>query len=192
MESAAARLIDLVYDYHDGTWRFIRTGKAQFAGVCLLSFVFILARCLMAFLCLRFLGLGNSTLGGVLQIQMALLFLLYFAPTPGSSGLAEVFSLSAMAAIVPAGLAPYYNLIWRTFTVYLSAVLGLLFLALTLLRDTRSMLQRRNLGLNPKNQIERSQPMGNPVDTGFSDRNPHEPAGGRPELQLLPYVQETW
>jgi hypothetical protein len=192
MESAAARLIDLVYDYHDGTWRFIRTGKAQFAGVCLLSFVFILARCLMAFLCLRFLGLGNSTLGGVIQIQMALLFLLYFAPTPGSSGLAEVFSLSAMAAIVPAGLAPYYNLIWRTFTVYLSAVLGLLFLALTLLRDTRSMLQRRNLGLNPKNQIEHSQPMGNPVDTGFSERNPHEPADGRPELQLLPYVQETW
>jgi hypothetical protein len=79
----------------------------------------------------------------VLEIQMALLFLLYFAPTPGSSGFAEVFSLSAMAAIVPAGLAPYYNLIWRTFTVYLSAVLGLLFLGLTLLRDTRGILRRR-------------------------------------------------
>ena len=192
MELAAARLIALVYDYHDGTWRFIRTGKAQFAGVCLLSFVFILARCLMAFLCLRFLGIGNSTLAEVLQIQMALLFLLYFAPTPGSSGLAEVFSLSAMAAIVPAGLAPYYNLIWRTFTVYLSAVIGLLFLALTLLRDTRSIFQRRNLGLNPKNQIEHSQPMGDPVNIGFSERNPHEPAAGRPELQLLHYVQETW
>jgi len=123
---------------------------------------------------------------------MALLFLLYFAPTPGSSGLAEAFSLSAMAAIVPAGLAPYYNLIWRAFTVYLSALLGLLFLALTLLRDTRSIFQRRKLGLNPKNQLEHSQPMGNPVDTGFSERNPHEPAARRPELQLLPYVQETW
>jgi len=96
----------------------------------------------MAFLCLRFLGIENSTLSEVLQIQMALLFLLYFAPTPGSSGLAEVFSLSAMAAIVPAGLAPYYNLIWRASTVYLSAILGLLFLALTLLRDTQSILRR--------------------------------------------------
>jgi uncharacterized protein (TIRG00374 family) len=143
MDKAAARLIDLVYDYHDGTWRFIHTGKAQFAGVCLLSFVFILARCLMAFLCLRFLGIGNATLGEVLHIQMALMFLLYFAPTPGGSGLAEVFSLSAMATIVPAGLAPYYNLIWRTSTVYLSAVLGLLFLALTLLRDTQSVLRQR-------------------------------------------------
>ena len=143
MELTASKLIGLVYDYHHGTWRFIRAGKAQFAGVCLLSFVFILARCLMAFLCLRFLGIGNSTVGDVLQIQMALLFLLYFAPTPGSSGFAEVFSLSAMAAIVPSGFAPYYNLIWRTSTVYLPAVLGLLFLVLTVLRDTRSILQRR-------------------------------------------------
>jgi len=143
MESTASKLIGLVYDYHHGTWRFIRAGKAQFAGVCLLSFVFILARCLMAFLCLRFLGIGNSTVGDVLQIQMALLFLLYFAPTPGSSGFAEVFSLSAMAAIVPAGLAPYYNLVWRASTVYLPAGLGLLFLVLTVLRDTRNILRRR-------------------------------------------------
>jgi len=142
IELTASKLIDLVYNYHDGTWRFVRTGKAEFVGVCLLSFVFILARCTMAFLCLRFLGIENSTLSEVLQIQMALLFLLYFAPTPGSSGLAEVFSLSAMAAIVPAGLAPYYNLIWRASTVYLSAILGLLFLALTLLRDTQSILRR--------------------------------------------------
>jgi hypothetical protein len=143
MESTASKLIGLVYAYHHGTWRFIRAGKAQFAGVCLLSFVFIVARCLMAFLCLRFLGIGNSTVGDVLQIQMALLFLLYFAPTPGSSGFAEVFSLSAMAAIVPAGLAPYYNLVWRASTVYLPAGLGLLFLVLTVLRDTRNILRRR-------------------------------------------------
>jgi len=133
---------------------------------------------------LRFLGIGNSTLGEVLQIQMALLFLLYFAPTPGSSGLAEVFSLSAMAAIVPAGLAPYYNLIWRTTTVYLSAVLGLLFLGLTLLRDTRSILQRRNLGLNLKKQIEHSKPIRYPVDRRFSETNPHEPAAGKAEPQV--------
>ena len=158
MELTANRLITIVYDYHHGTWRFVRTGKAHFAGVCLLSFVFILARCLMAFLCLRFLGIGNSTLGEVLQIQMALLFLLYFAPTPGSSGFAEVFSLSAMAAIVPAGLAPYYNLIWRASTVYLTAVLGLLYLALTLLRDTRSILQRRGRPCDSRSGVAQCRP----------------------------------
>ena len=184
MELTANRLIAIVYDYHHGTWRFVRTGKAHFAGVCLLSFVFILARCLMAFLCLRFMGIENSTLGEVLQIQMALMFLLYFAPTPGSSGFAEVFSLSAMAAIVPVGLAPYYNLIWRASTVYLTAVLGLLYLALTLLRDTRSIFQRRNLGLNPKKQIGHSKPIRYPVDRRFSETNPHEPVAGRPQPKV--------
>jgi uncharacterized protein (TIRG00374 family) len=183
MELAAARLIDLVYDYHDGTWRFIRTGKAEFVGVCLLSFVFILARCTMAFLCLRFLGVEDSTLSEVLQIQMALLFLLYFAPTPGSSGLAEIFSLSAMAAIVPAGIAPYYNLIWRTSTVYLPAVLGLAFLTLSLLRDARSVLHHRALGLNARKQIEHSQPVRYPADRRLSETNPHGPAAGKPEPQ---------
>jgi hypothetical protein len=192
VELTAGRLVALVYDYHHGTWRFIRTGKAEFAGVCLLSFVFILARCLMAFLCLRFLGIGNSTLGEVLQIQMALLFLLYFAPTPGSSGLAEVFSLSAMAAIVPAGLAPYYNLIWRASTVYLAAVLGLLFLGFTLLRDTRSILKRRNLGLNPKKQIEHPKQIRFPVDRRFSETNPHEPASGRLEPQVRERSLTKW
>ena len=184
VELTANRLIALVYDCHYGTWRFIRTGKAHFAGICLLSFVFILARCLMAFLCLRFLGIRNSTLGEVLQIQMALMFLLYFAPTPGSSGLAEVFSLSAMAAIVPAGLAPYYNLLWRASTVYLSAILGLLFLALTLLRDTRSVLQCRNLGLNSRKQIEHSQQTRDPMDRAFPEKDPLDPPTGRPEPQI--------
>jgi glycosyltransferase 2 family protein len=179
----ATKLIDLVYNYHDGTWRFVRTGKAEFVGVCLLSFVFILARCTMAFLCLRFLGIENSTLGEVLQIQMALLFLLYFAPTPGSSGLAEVFSLSAMAAIVPAGFAPYYNLIWRTSTVYLPAVLGLAFITLSLLRDARSVLHHRALGLNARKQIEHSQPVRYPADRRLSETNPHGPAAGKPEPQ---------
>jgi len=145
LEGTATKLIDLVYAYHNGTWRFVRKGKGHFIGVCILSLVFILSRCLMAFLCLRFLGIGNSTLGEVLQIQMALLFLLYFAPTPGSSGLAEIFSLSAMAAIVPAGLAPYYNLLWRASTLYLPAGLGLLFLTLALTKDTRSIVRRRSL-----------------------------------------------
>jgi uncharacterized membrane protein YbhN (UPF0104 family) len=143
LEVTAARLIEPVYDYHRGMWRFVCAGKVYFAGVCLLSLAFILARCLLAFLCLRFLGIGGSSLGEVIEIQMALLFLIYFAPTPGSSGLAEVFSLSAMGAIIPPGLGPWYNLLWRASTVYLPALLGLLLLAHALAGDTRSILRRR-------------------------------------------------
>ena len=56
---------------------------------------------------------------------MALQFLTYLAPTPGSAGIAEGASLWIMGGIVPLGFAPYYNLLWRFSTVYLAAAAGL-------------------------------------------------------------------
>jgi uncharacterized protein (TIRG00374 family) len=145
LEGLAARLIDLAYQYHCDAWRFVRKGRLHFLGICLLSLVFIMARCFMAFFCLRFLGIETSSLGDVLKIQMVLLFLLYFAPTPGSSGLAELFSFSAMAAIIPRGLGAYYNLLWRASTLYLPALLGFIFLAFALLSDTGRVFRRKAL-----------------------------------------------
>ena len=143
LENLGQRLIDLAYRYHGEAWQFIRKGRLHFFGICLLSLVFLTARCFMAFFSLRFLGAETSSLGEVLEIQMALLFLLYFAPTPGSSGLAELFSFSAMAAIIPPGLGAYYNFLWRTATLYLPAMLGLVSLALALLRDTGRVFRRK-------------------------------------------------
>jgi uncharacterized protein (TIRG00374 family) len=131
----AAKLIDLVNTYHNDVWKFIRIGKSSFVWVCLLSFAFIFSRCLMAFLCLRFLGVSASDLGHVLEIQLALIFLVYFAPTPGSSGLAEGASFSMMADIVPLGFAPYYNLLWRSLTLYLPSIVGLVCLLMAVVKD---------------------------------------------------------
>jgi uncharacterized protein (TIRG00374 family) len=112
MGPLAARLVDLVYTYQDDIRRFIHRGKTNFVWVCFLSLTFLFSRSLMAFFCMRFLGIHDSTLGYVLELQMALIFLIYFAPTPGGSGLAEGVSLSIMAAVVPIGFAPYYHLLW--------------------------------------------------------------------------------
>ncbi len=48
-----------------------------------------------------------------------------------------VASLSIMAEIVPAGVAPYYNLLWRFSTAYLAALAGFVCLLRALWRDTR-------------------------------------------------------
>ncbi len=142
----AAKLVDMTHTYQDSLRIFIRLGKGSFVVVCLLSLSFLLSRCLMAFLCLRFLGIQASTLGAVMEIQMALIFLIYFAPTPGGSGLAEGVSLSLMATIVPVGFAPYYNLLWRSATLYLPASLGLFFLLRTMVQDARNVVSRRRSG----------------------------------------------
>ena len=146
MGRVAAKLVHMTHTYQDSVRRFVRLGKGRFIWVCLLSLSFILSRCLMAFLCLRFLGIQASTLGEVMEIQMALILLVFLAPTPGGSGLAEGVSLSFMSSVVPVGFAPYYNLLWRFTTLYLAASVGLFFLFRTMVFDARKAVTRRRGG----------------------------------------------
>lgn len=143
MGRVAAKLLDMTHAYQDNVRRFVRLGKGSFVIVCLLSLSFLLSRCLMAFLCLRFLGIQTSTLGHVMEIQMALTLFVFFAPTPGGSGLAEGVSLSFMSDVVPVGFAPYYNLLWRFTTLYVAASVGLFFLFGTMVSDARKVVTRR-------------------------------------------------
>ena len=142
MGPRAARLVDHMYTYSRDVARFLKHGKLAFIGVVLTTLAFLVARALVAYLCLRFLGLDGA-LWEVLGIQMALMFVLYFSPTPGGAGIAESVSLVAMAAFVPTGFAPYYNLLWRFTTTYFWAIAGGLILARTFLRSTR--LGKRHL-----------------------------------------------
>lgn len=143
MGRLTAKLVDLIYTYRADVSRYLRGGKASFVWVCLLSLVFLVSRSLLAYLCVRFLGIETSTLRHILEIQLALIFLIFFAPTPGGAGVAEGASLSIMAEIVPIGFAPYYNLLWRFSTAYMAALAGLFCLLHALLRDAQRVIQRR-------------------------------------------------
>ena len=142
MHSLSEKLIDLCYLHQTNMRRFFRLNSASFIWVCFLSLVFILSRAIMAFLCLRFLGIQGSDLFQVIETQLSLIFLIYFAPTPGSSGLAEGASMLMMNGAMPIGLVPYYNLLWRCSTLYLPAAAGLLFLLRTIVQDTRRAVGR--------------------------------------------------
>ena len=60
----------------------------------------------------------------VILLQTLITFLLYFAPTPGGSGLAEVLSVAVMSIYVPRALTPSYILLWRVVTCYLTVGIG--------------------------------------------------------------------
>ena len=142
LHSLSIKLIDLCYLHQANMRRFFKLNSASFMWVCLLSLVFMFSRAIMAFLCLRFLGIRAGALGNVLETQLSLIFLIYFAPTPGSSGLAEGASMLMMDGAIPAGSVPYYNLLWRCTTLYLPAIAGLLFLLWAILQDARSVVDR--------------------------------------------------
>jgi hypothetical protein len=153
MDRLTARLADLVSTFGDDVRRFLGQGGAgvTFAAVCLLSTAFLTARALLPFLCIRFLGLDGGTLGEVVSAQLALIFLVFFAPTPGGAGIAESAALSITADLVPSGFVPHYTLLWRVSTAYLAALAGLLCLLRVLARDAQRVARSRAGGSTPRN-----------------------------------------
>ncbi len=60
----------------------------------------------------------------ILLLQTFITFLLYFAPTPGSAGLAEVLSATVMHIYVGPSRLPTYTLIWRFINSYATVGFG--------------------------------------------------------------------
>jgi uncharacterized membrane protein YbhN (UPF0104 family) len=62
----------------------------------------------------------------ILLLQTLVMFLLYFAPTPGASGIGEVLSAAVMSSYVPRELTPIYILLWRLTLTYWTLAFGFL------------------------------------------------------------------
>lgn len=70
-------------------------------------------------------GLNSSpNLGDVFYIQSLQFFLLYFSPTPGSAGAAEVSSFFLMSRLLPLYQLPVFVILWRFFVTFVGVALG--------------------------------------------------------------------
>ena len=78
---------------------------------------------LAGYVTLRALGI-HAPFVDVLLLQTLITFLLYFAPTPGASGIAELMSAAVMSVYVPKELTPLYTLIWRMILTYFTVGFG--------------------------------------------------------------------
>jgi len=71
------------------------------------------------------LGLGvQASLVQVISIQVLIQFMIYFAPSPGGSGFAEVSISVLFGRIVPPALLPVFTLLQRSFLLFIPAVIG--------------------------------------------------------------------
>jgi len=80
---------------------------------------------LAGYVAMRTIGI-HANFVDILLLQTLITFLLYFAPTPGASGIAEVLSALIMASYVPKELTPLYILIWRLILSYFTIGFGFL------------------------------------------------------------------
>jgi hypothetical protein len=78
---------------------------------------------LAGYISMRVLGIP-ADFTDILLLQTLISFLLYFAPTPGGSGLAELTSAAVMSIYVPREMTPSYTLIWRFINSYATVIVG--------------------------------------------------------------------
>lgn len=79
---------------------------------------------LAGYVALRAVGV-QANFVDVLLLQTFITFLLYFAPTPGASGIAEVLSAAVMSSVyLPPVVVPLYTLIWRSILSYFTLAFG--------------------------------------------------------------------
>lgn len=78
---------------------------------------------LAGYVALRVVGIHLNFVD-VLLVQTLITFLLYFAPTPGASGVAEVLSTLVMSQYVPKTILPLYTLVWRLILSYYTIAFG--------------------------------------------------------------------
>lgn len=78
---------------------------------------------LAGYVTLRALGIETNFVD-ILLVQTLITFLLYFAPTPGASGIGEFLSALIMANYVPKELTPLYTLLWRCILSWFTIAFG--------------------------------------------------------------------
>ncbi|MCK4413040.1 MAG: flippase-like domain-containing protein [Candidatus Eisenbacteria sp.] len=100
-----------------------RRGRGSLALVVLLTLILFSNKFTIAYAVVRALG-HEVPYSVFLGLKCVHLFVIYFAPTPGASGVAEVSSVWLMERVIPSELLLIYTVLWRLFTTVIGAVIG--------------------------------------------------------------------
>jgi len=137
----ASRFVGWLKDSSVASQMVMKKHKTRFFLAILLSIVIFCNKFFAAYLAARALGIDVS-LEQVLIIQMFLNIILYFLPTPGGSGGAEIGSAMLMASLIPGSLLAAHTIIWRSALTYLAVIIGGLFFVWYLHKVTKSPEQK--------------------------------------------------
>jgi hypothetical protein len=123
--------------FGDGFQKILRQKKWALAVTVLFTLTLFFNKYLMGYVIARALG-QNVPFGIFIGFQIVQLLVIYFAPTPGASGLAELSSVWLMGKLLPVSLLMIYAVLWRLSTTIIGAAIG----GLVLLWDVRYWAQQ--------------------------------------------------
>lgn len=136
LERLAERAHRGVTDGAAAVRQIMRHHKRRFLAGAALSFLVFGNKYFAAYLAARAIGVDPPLID--LMVAQAILHVaLYFFPTPGASGGAEVGAAIANRSLVPADLLAPHTLLWRIAILYFSVLVGGLFMLGYLRREAR-------------------------------------------------------
>ncbi len=122
-EGIAQKLSEAIQHYHTTMLLFTKGKPYLFPASFIITFIMYTNKYVIAYMLLRGLGL-DAPLLTVLAIQAVLFFILYFAPSPGGSGIAELSIAVLMATIIPDAQLATFTVAHRAFLLFIPAVVG--------------------------------------------------------------------
>lgn len=155
-------------------------GKSALALAILVNVIQFGARFVMGWVVLRGFGI-DAGFWNVVVLHIMLQFLLYFMPTPGGSGVAEVLAPAVMSTFLPASLLVAYTAVWRFFLAWITILVGGIVLFAWFREDGRQFLPVAAARTEAPRRADESEPAsgaGVPGQQG-PDRPAEEP---RPEV----------
>ena len=109
--------------FGEGFQKIIRHKKWTLAVTVLLTLTLFSNKYLMGYVIARALG-REVPFGIFIGLQIVQLLVIYFAPTPGASGVAELSSVWLMGKLIPESLLIIYAVLWRLAATIIGAAIG--------------------------------------------------------------------
>jgi len=123
LKQSATKITIQLLDYNQTMKLFIMKKPVLMPLSLILTFSLYFNKYVIAYVIL--LGLGVTVpFWSVIAIQAILFFMLYFAPSPGGSGIAEVSIAILMGQIIAEPLIPSFTILHRTFLLLIPAIVG--------------------------------------------------------------------
>ena len=112
-----------VDSFKDSSRFFFSSCKMMIPLSLALTLILYVNKYVIAYLVVRGLGISCDFMT-VISIQAILMCIIYFSPSPGGSGIAELSIAALMSAVVPESMLGVYSLLQRLFLLYVPVILG--------------------------------------------------------------------
>jgi uncharacterized protein (TIRG00374 family) len=136
LNTGSAKLERFANDYKGYTELFIKREKGTILLSVFITYIVHFIRFVTAYVIVRALE-TQVAFWNVIFIQVLLVFVSYFSPTPGASGVSEFAATFFMNPIVRPGAALCFTTLWRFSTTYFELFVGGIIIMVQLRRDIR-------------------------------------------------------